>query len=65
MLYNHRNKCAHNTISYQDNIPTLKALASKSNKYNNYFIWFALLMLIDMVSIKLYDLYLNSVQNNI
>lgn len=65
MLYNHRNKCAHNTISYQDNIPTLKALASESNKYNNYFIWFALLMLIDLVSIKLYDLYLNSVQNNI
>ena len=26
LLYNHRNKCAHNTQSYQENLPTLKTL---------------------------------------
>ena len=65
MLYNHRNRCAHNTISFQENIPTLKVLSSESNKYNNYFIWFAILTLIDMISIKLYNQYLNSIQNYI
>lgn len=65
ILYYQRNRCAHNTLSYQENIPTLKMLASDLNIYNNYFVWFALLMVIDRVFIKLYDTYLDSLHNNI
>ena len=65
ILYNQRNRCAHNTLSYQENIPTLKMLASDLNIYTNYFIWFALLMVIDRVFVKLYDTYLDSLDNNI
>lgn len=58
MLYNHRNKCAHNTLSYQQNLPTLDVLVKESYKYENYFIRFSLLILIDEIIVKLYIKYL-------
>ena len=55
MLYKHRNRCAHNLMSYQQNVPTLKQLAASEFKYENYYIRFAVLMLIDRVIVELYN----------
>lgn len=58
-LYKHRNRIAHNTYSYQQNLPTLKTLVNENYKYENYFLWFAILVLIDRIFIELYSKYLN------
>lgn len=57
-LYNQRNRIAHNTTSYQQNLPTLKTLIKEDYKYNNYFLYFAILVLIDEIFIQLYNKYL-------
>lgn len=57
-LYKHRNRIAHNTLSYQQNLPTLKTLIDEKYKYDNYFIYFAVLILIDNIFISLYSKYL-------
>lgn len=57
MLYKHRNRCAHNTLSYQQNLPTLSALSAPELIYENYFFRFFLLMLIDNIFVKLYQSY--------
>lgn len=56
-LYNTRNRLAHNVMSYQDNMPTLKLLANNNEGSNNFFIYFALLNLIDKVFTEVYKLY--------
>lgn len=56
-LYRHRNRCAHNLLSYQENLPSLKTLADPNYHYNNYYIWFALLNLLDKIYIQLYGKY--------
>ena len=63
-LYKHRNRCAHNTQSYQQNLPTLKSLANDEYKHDNYFVWFALLILIDKTFVELYDKYLELIEEN-
>ena len=60
VVYTHRNRCAHNTTSYQKNLPSLSALAATGQRQQNYFYMFALLILIDEVFIRLYKYYLNS-----
>ena len=57
-LYKARNRIAHNTLSYQQNLPTLKVLKGEDYKYENYFLWFAILVLIDEVFLRLYKKYL-------
>ena len=42
-LYRHRNRVAHNTFSYQQNLPTLNTLVSGSYIYDNYFVYFSIL----------------------
>lgn len=54
-LYKHRNRLAHNTLSYQRNLPTLDNLEKAEYGDTNYFVWFYLLVVIDLVIIKLYD----------
>ncbi|PTY38709.1 hypothetical protein BGP77_11050 [Saccharospirillum sp. MSK14-1] len=61
-LYRHRNRVAHNTFSYQQNLPTLDTLVNIDHKYDNYFIYFSMLMLMDEVFIKLFDEYLYSLE---
>lgn len=56
-LYTHRNRSAHNTQSYQENLPTLKTLFDENYKYDNYFVRFAILILIDNIFIELYKIY--------
>lgn len=57
-LYKHRNRIAHNTQSYQQNLPTLKTLENPNFRYENYFVWFSTLVLIDEIFIALYRKYL-------
>ncbi|TYQ31649.1 hypothetical protein [Pseudanabaena sp. UWO310] len=61
-LYKHRNRVAHNTQSYQQNLPTLKTLENESYRYNNYFIYFAILMLIDNIFVHIYGRYLQALE---
>lgn len=57
-LYTHRNRCAHNTLSYQKNLPTLKTIVHESYRLDNYFVRFAILILLDKIFISLYLKYL-------
>lgn len=58
-LYRHRNRCAHNILCVQQHLPSLKTLVDNDYKYENYFIWFATLSLIDNIFINLYKKYLD------
>lgn len=53
-LYKNRNRIAHNLLSYQQNLPDLSLLIREENKYENYFLWFFLLILIDEIFMYLY-----------
>ena len=59
-LYTHRNRCAHNTLSYQQNLPTLQTIVHESYRYDNYFVRFALLTLLDKIFIALYIKYIET-----
>lgn len=63
-LYRHRNRCAHNTQSYQQDLPTLQTLNSIGYQYENYFVRFATLILIDKIFIKLYRSFLRTLENS-
>lgn len=58
LMYKHRNRCAHNTLSYQENPLPFKQMANSTNKYENYFLRFAILVLIDNIFIENYKKYL-------
>ncbi len=64
-LYKHRNRIAHNTQSYQQNLPTLKSLTIDDYKYENYFVYFFILNLIDKVFIELFRKYLIAIREGI
>ena len=64
-LYKNRNKVAHNTHSYQQNLPTLKTLSNENYKFENYFLWFSVLVLIDEIFIELYKRYLILINESI
>lgn len=59
-LYKNRNRIAHNTKSFQQNLPTLELLKSDDYQYENYFLWFSILILIDEVFMALYKEYLET-----
>lgn len=61
-LYRNRNRIAHNTKSFQQNLPTLERLKSDDYQYENYFLWFSILILIDKVFIALYKEYLKTLE---
>lgn len=65
IVYKHRNRCAHNLTSYQQNLPTLNTLADSNYIYHNYFFRFAILILIDEIFICLYKKYIEALENNI
>lgn len=64
-VYRHRNRCAHNTLSYQNNKPELNSLAEENGKNNNYFFLYALLILMDEIFIKLFRKYIELLQEDI
>ena len=61
-LYRNRNRIAHNTKSYQQNLPTLERLKKADFKYENYFLWISILMLLDNIYIELYKIYLDTLE---
>jgi hypothetical protein len=58
LLYKHRNRCAHNTLSYQINIPTFQELNNVYvQKYYNIFLFVAILISIDRLLMQVYRKY--------
>jgi len=57
IVYKHRNRCAHNLKSFQNNLPTLRTLEKTTYVFENYFYRYLLLILIDNIFIKLYKEY--------
>lgn len=58
VVYEHRNKCAHNLLSLQKNLPTLKTLEEEEYVYDNYYFRFSMLVLLDEIFVRLYRAYL-------
>lgn len=61
-LYMQRNRVAHNTQSYQRNLPELESLKNEQKYLRNYFCWFAILVLIDDIFMSLYKKYLRALK---
>ena len=59
LVYLQRNKIAHNTVSYQQNLPALETLSSKDYYMHNYFFRFAIILVVDEVFMRLYKAYLS------
>lgn len=59
IVYKHRNRCAHNLKSYQNNLPTLQTLSSKNYEYEHYFNMFFILILMDELYMTVYKEYLS------
>lgn len=57
LVFEHRNRTAHNTVSYIKDVPTLNTLADKGYVYKNYFFRFAILILIDEVFVRMFKRY--------
>ena len=62
-IYKQRNRLAHNTQSYQQNLPDFKMLSIEKEYSRNYFLWFAILLLIDNIFIELYKIYIDLFEN--
>lgn len=62
-LYNERNRIAHNTMSYQQNLPNFSVLMDEGKYSRNYFLWFAILLLIDNIFMEIYKVYENNLKS--
>ena len=65
IIWKHRNRCAHNLKSYQENLPDLSNLVKKEYDCENYFFRFSILVLMDEIFMKIYKEYLNLLEMNI
>lgn len=63
-VYKERNRCAHNTRSYQNNLPYLKTIASPTYIFENYFIHISMIILLDMIFVELFTEYLERVRSS-
>lgn len=54
IVYKHRNRCAHNTLSYQANKPDLNVISDSDYDYHNYFFRYAMIVVVDNIFISLY-----------
>lgn len=59
-LYRHRNRCAHNLLSYQSNIPKLLDLTKDDDGSDNYFTRILLICMVDNVFTRMFRFYSNS-----
>ena len=57
LVYLQRNRIAHNTASYQHNLPALESLSSEEYYLHNYFFRFAIILIVDEVFMRLYKVY--------
>ena len=58
-LYRHRNRCAHNLLSYQSNIPKLLDLTKDDDGSDNYFTRILLICMVDNVFTRMFRFYNN------
>lgn len=58
VIYQQRNRCAHNTTSYLQNLPVLDFIDRDIYSFENYFLHFAVLIIIDKIFITLFKRYL-------
>ncbi len=65
VVYRHRNRCAHNLKSYQNNLPTFSMLEKPDYEYENYFHIFSVLILLDEIYISIYKEYLQLLKDYI
>lgn len=54
-LYKHRNRCAHNVLSYQGNVMNPQKIKEVGDA--SYATWFTLLVLMDMIYMELYKMF--------
>lgn len=59
-LYRHRNRCAHNLLSYQSNVPNLLDFTKDVDGSDNYFTRILLLCMIDNVFTRMFKFYINN-----
>lgn len=59
-LYRHRNRCAHNLLSYQSNVPKLLDFTKDVDGSDNYFTRTLLLCMIDNVFTRMFKFYINN-----
>lgn len=65
VVYRHRNRCAHNLKSYQDNLPTLDTLAKPLYEQEHYYNMFLLLAVIDFVFMNMFVIYQKELKNSL
>lgn len=63
-VYKERNRCAHNTRSYQHNLPSLSAMMSAEYKLQNYFLFMSVILLLDTIYVKLFSLYIEKLSSS-
>lgn len=64
IVFDHRNRCAHNLKSYQANSPKFSSLIDENYDYENYFFRFAILILFDEIFMQMYQTYLGLLRNS-
>lgn len=63
LVYDHRNRLAHNTLSYQRNYADFKVLQGKDSDNNdNYFFRFSIICLMDLIFMDLFRRYLGIIE---
>lgn len=62
IVYIHRNRCAHNLLSYQNNLSTLNTLINENFVYDNYYFRFSMLILLDEIFVRLYKAYMELIK---
>lgn len=60
-LYVERNRVAHNTRSYQKDLPELNNITEDSKKYHCYLVYFFILIMLDKLFVRLYGDYVRIV----
>lgn len=58
-LINHRNNCAHNLMSYEQNIPSFVVMQQNKHVFDNYYLRFFLLILMDNLFMCLFQKYID------
>ena len=65
VVYEHRNRCAHNLVSIQKNLPTLRTLEEPGFVYDNYYFRVGMLVLIDEVFVRLFRRFLGAMEKQV
>lgn len=58
-LYRHRNRCAHNLLSYQNNVPQLDDLIKDDDGSDNYFSRILLICMVDNIFTCMFKYYIS------